>query len=126
MPSVSLFTGSTPTAGASEANNGPNHNKGGQNSKLSTQPQSHAGEIAGGVIGGLVLLALLALGIFFFLRRRRNHTAPSAEFLTVYPPTAPFTRAGSFRSGMSLDPPASFTTEKYSSSYYPQPMMSYP
>jgi hypothetical protein len=59
-----------------------------------------------------------------FLRRRRNRTAPSAEFLTVHPPETPFARAGSFRSELSVTTAASFTTDKYNS--YPQPMLSHP
>lgn len=92
--------------------------------------QSHTGAIAGGVIGGLILLSLIIFGVLIFLRRRKKHTAPSAEFLTVYPPQTPFARAAttgsaaSFRSDFSIDPPASYTTEKYNS--YPQHMMNYP
>jgi len=41
--------------------------------------KSNAGAIAGGVVGGVVLLAIIA-GVLFFLRRRRTHTAPSAQF----------------------------------------------
>jgi hypothetical protein len=74
------------------------------------------------------LLGLIALGILFFLRRRKSRTAPSAEFLTVYPPPqAPFSRMDSLRSAatgnFSIDPPASYTTEKYN---YPQPVVNYP
>jgi len=75
-----------------------------------------------------VLLGLIALGILFFLRRRRNRTAPSAEFMTVYPSNTPFSRNHSLRSAatgnFSIDPPASFTAEKYNS--YPQPAVHYP
>ncbi|KAF7325648.1 hypothetical protein MKEN_00414700 [Mycena kentingensis (nom. inval.)] len=42
--------------------------------------------IAGGVVGGLVLIAILALGACLFIRRRRRGTLPSrAAFVTVYP-----------------------------------------
>ncbi|KAJ6618342.1 hypothetical protein B0H10DRAFT_2217857 [Mycena sp. CBHHK59/15] len=76
--------------------------------------QSHPGEIAGGVIGGVILLALTAFGVVWFLRRHKKRTAPSAEFLTVYPPETPFARARSFRSADSFDPPPSFSAvEKY-------------
>ena len=37
------------------------------------QSHSNAGAIAGGVVGGLVFLAVIALvGLWFFMRRRRN------------------------------------------------------
>lgn len=50
------------------------------------------------MVGGLILLLLLGVGIFFLLKKRRKHTAPSAEFLTVFPPATPF-RQASFRGG---------------------------
>ncbi|KAJ7609073.1 hypothetical protein FB45DRAFT_374604 [Roridomyces roridus] len=52
--------------------------------------QSHAGEIAGGVLGGLVFLLLVGAGTFWFLcrRRRRFSTTPSPQFVTVLPPAA--------------------------------------
>ncbi|KAF8894448.1 hypothetical protein BD779DRAFT_1668966 [Infundibulicybe gibba] len=42
---------------------------------------SHAPAIAGATVGAVVFLILCALAVFLFIRRRRNHTAPSAEFL---------------------------------------------
>jgi len=43
--------------------------------------KSEAGPIAGGVVGGLAFIALLAVGVFFFIRhRRRDATPPSATF----------------------------------------------
>ncbi|KAI0752341.1 hypothetical protein C8Q80DRAFT_442865 [Daedaleopsis nitida] len=47
--------------------------------------ESHAGAIAGGVIGALLSLALLAAALLFFLRRRarKQRPAPSAEFLSI-------------------------------------------
>jgi len=53
--------------------------------------KSHAGAIAGGVIGGLVGLALIAGLAFWFLRRRRASAAPSATYdpvMTSQTPTA--------------------------------------
>ncbi|KAJ7709717.1 hypothetical protein B0H17DRAFT_234435 [Mycena rosella] len=42
---------------------------------------SHAGPIAGGIIGGALFLALVALGIrYSAVRRRRKHIAPSAAY----------------------------------------------
>jgi hypothetical protein len=72
-----------------------NSNKKDDHSKTSAQSQSPAGAIAGGVIGGVILLALVACVILWFRRRRRSRTAPSAEFLTVFPPDTPFSRVGS-------------------------------
>ena len=40
------------------------------------------GAIAGGVVGGLALLALIAVGAFLFIRhRRKSRPPPSAEFM---------------------------------------------
>ena len=47
-----------------------------------TTKSNNAGAIAGGVVGGVVFLALLGLGAFFFLRYRKSRTtAPSAQFV---------------------------------------------
>jgi hypothetical protein len=71
------------------------------------------------------LLGLIALGVLFFLRRRKSRTAPLAEF--VYPPPqTPFSRMDSFRSvatNFSTAPP-SYTTEDHNN--YPQPVVKYP
>ncbi|KAJ6502363.1 hypothetical protein C8R45DRAFT_617514 [Mycena sanguinolenta] len=41
----------------------------------------HVGAIAGGIIGGLVLLGLIGVGLFYLRRRRRGHPmAPSAAY----------------------------------------------
>jgi hypothetical protein len=114
LPSASAYASPLPSSAKS-------------NSDHTTAPaHSNAGAIAGGIIGAIVLLGLIALGAFFFMRRRRNRTAPSAEFLTVYPPETPFSRLDSLRSTGTTPnfPPASFTTEKYSS--YPEHIMNYP
>lgn len=44
--------------------------------------KSNVGPIVGGVIGGVVFIALVALGSFFFIRhrRRQNEVPPSAAF----------------------------------------------
>jgi len=92
-----------------------------QSSITSTPAHSNAGAIAGGIIGAVAVLGLIALGAMFFVRRRRNRTAPSAEFLTVYPPETPFSRMESpFSRVDSLHStatgnfsPSAFTTEKY-------------
>jgi MYXO-CTERM domain-containing protein len=110
-PAASAFASTAPDSSGKHPKNTPAH--------------SNVGAVAGGVIGALGLLALLALAALFFLRRRKNRSAPSAEFLTVYPPDTPFARTDSVRSagGFSIDPPASYA-EKYNS--YPQPIVNYP
>lgn len=52
------------------------------NSASSTSSGTNAGAIAGGVVGGVVGLALIALAVFLFLRRRRRAGAvpASAQF----------------------------------------------
>jgi MYXO-CTERM domain-containing protein len=112
-PAASAFASTAPDSNGNHPKNAPAHSN------------SNVGAIAGGIIGALGLLALLALAALFFLRRRKNRSAPSAEFLTVYPPDTPFARTDSVRSagGFSIDPPASYA-EKYNS--YPQPIVNYP
>ncbi|KAJ7940444.1 hypothetical protein B0H13DRAFT_1938134 [Mycena leptocephala] len=46
----------------------------------SSKNSSQAGAIAGGIIGAIVLLLLIGLGIWYRIRRRRNHIAPSAAY----------------------------------------------
>ncbi|KAJ7775085.1 hypothetical protein B0H16DRAFT_85206 [Mycena metata] len=47
----------------------------------SSKKSSSAGAVAGGIIGALVVLALVGVGIWLLRRRRRNaHTAPSAAY----------------------------------------------
>lgn len=48
---------------------------------------SNAGAIAGGVIGGFVLVCLLALAILIFKRKRRRHIPASAEFMNQMTPS---------------------------------------
>jgi hypothetical protein len=43
----------------------------------SSPKKSNAGAIAGGVVGGVVLLSLVGLTAFWFLRQRRKRAAPS-------------------------------------------------
>jgi MYXO-CTERM domain-containing protein len=59
-----------------------------------TKKSTHTGPIVGGVIGGLALLALLALGLFFLVRRRRSrrkttHVFPGGLDETGGAPPAP-------------------------------------
>ncbi|KAJ3785977.1 hypothetical protein GGU10DRAFT_353025 [Lentinula aff. detonsa] len=62
-----------------------------------SQTRVNAGAITGGVIGGLVLFAMIVLGIIYYMqRRRRLHTAPSAEFMSGRTPmVAPGSTPGS-------------------------------
>ena len=61
---------------------------------------NHAGAIAGGVVGGLVLLAAIGAFLLWWLRRRRRlHTAPSAAYITAYRTAGPPTSNG-FQSGL--------------------------
>jgi len=51
---------------------------------ISTATQAsvmRTGVIAGAVVGSFVFLALAALLVFLYIRRRRNRRAPSSEFL---------------------------------------------
>ncbi|KAJ7756879.1 hypothetical protein DFH07DRAFT_773085 [Mycena maculata] len=88
----------SPSASLIAANTASKYHNGKQ--KLTATSKPNTGAIAAGVVGGVVLLLLLALGVFLFLRRRRNRIAPSTEFLTVFPPSTPF-RQPSFRSAAS-------------------------
>ncbi|KAG6833684.1 hypothetical protein H0H87_002880 [Tephrocybe sp. NHM501043] len=73
---------------------------------------SKAGPIAGGVVGGVVGLALIAALIFWWTRRRRSRTAPSAEVnYAGVAPTSP--------------PPMSYNTS-VSPSSYPVALMASP
>ncbi|KAF5372962.1 hypothetical protein D9758_001684 [Tetrapyrgos nigripes] len=61
---------------------------------LPSSAHVNVGGIAGGVVGGLILVTLVTFIVIFLLRRRRNRTAPSAEFLYVHP-APPFQRINS-------------------------------
>jgi len=52
--------------------------------------KSNPGPIAGGVVGGVAVLALIAILITLFIRRRnaRKKVAPSAEFMNSQDPFA--------------------------------------
>jgi hypothetical protein len=54
--------------------------------------KSNAGAIAGGVVAGVVFLGISAgLGVFFFLRHKKSHVAPSAAYVTPKtPPTSDY------------------------------------
>jgi hypothetical protein len=71
---------------------------------LTQSGNSHVGAIAGGILGGIAGLGLLVgLAVFFFLRRRRSHTAPSAAYSSLFdvdrypspqPPSQGYSRYG--------------------------------
>ncbi|EJD05747.1 uncharacterized protein FOMMEDRAFT_17979 [Fomitiporia mediterranea MF3/22] len=74
------------------------------------QNTSKAGPIAGGVIGGLILILLFILGTILFLRRRRQKRTPaSAEFRDRYIPRShvvtPLAMQGSSEYLDDRDPP---------------------
>ncbi|KAG6851264.1 hypothetical protein H0H93_011700 [Arthromyces matolae] len=59
-------------------------------STKSSKSSSKAGPIAGGVVGGVVALALIAALVFWWTRRHRSRTAPSAEAnYNAVQPTSP-------------------------------------
>ncbi|KAF7322564.1 hypothetical protein HMN09_00034900 [Mycena chlorophos] len=95
------------------------------NSPSVSQPQTlgatsvhapNAAAVAGGVLGALVLLALATIGLVVFLRKRQMRKAPSAEFLTVYPPQSPFARRDGGTRPFALDPEPSMRTASYATS----------
>ncbi|KAJ7510057.1 hypothetical protein B0H11DRAFT_1174042 [Mycena galericulata] len=50
----------------------------------SSKSRSQVGPIVGGIIGGVLLLALVGVAIWFMkVRRRRRHIAPSAAYLAA-------------------------------------------
>ena len=78
VPSASLSSSASSSNAASSTDSsgpGPRPASGSTNdSGASTIPKSknHTGAIAGGVVGGLLALALIGLGIFLFMRRNRK------------------------------------------------------
>ncbi|KAJ3735831.1 hypothetical protein DFJ43DRAFT_1150574 [Lentinula guzmanii] len=92
-----------------------------KSSSALSQTRVNAGAITGGAIGGLVLFAMIVLGIIYYMqRRRRLHTAPSAEFMSgrtlmVAPVSTPGSgHAESFNSTSQLA--RNLATSQYSAS----------
>src|SRR6266851_8292935 len=52
-------------------------------SSLSGVGSPNTGAIVGGVIGGILIIAIAALGFFYLQRRRKTRRAPSAVFIDV-------------------------------------------
>ncbi|RXW22324.1 hypothetical protein EST38_g3514 [Candolleomyces aberdarensis] len=71
---------STTSPGATGGVSGP-----GAPQSSSSSGGSNAGAIAGGVVGGIVFLALVGLGVFFFLRRRKARQVPASAAYTAAP-----------------------------------------
>jgi len=71
-----------------------------QASSVNLKKSSHKGAIAGGVVGSLIfLVALGALLLWWFKRRRQSRTAPSAAYIAAYGTARPPT-SNSFRPGL--------------------------
>jgi len=87
-------------------------NPGDPQSALGGGKKNMAGPIAGGIIGGLILLAVLGLLVrWWVMRRRRMHTAPSAAYISAYganraPTSMSQVRLGSERTNSPLFSPA--------------------
>jgi len=87
----------------------------------SSPKKSNAGAIAGGVVGGVVLLSLVCLTAFWFLRQRRKRAAPSTLMHTPmgYHPgeITPFSSA--IQTPKLYDPadPSTFPTSTSSAMY---------
>jgi hypothetical protein len=75
---------------------------------LSASKKSNVGAIAGGIVGAIMVLLLILLGVFLYMRRRKKqHLAPSAEFLGQ---NASFQRVPSFvETSYRHHPPSSFS-----------------
>ncbi|KIM87188.1 hypothetical protein PILCRDRAFT_815663 [Piloderma croceum F 1598] len=83
--SFSTTTTSSPTptpsiSGGNDSGTNGSNTTGGDSSSATTSKKSPAGAIAGAVIGVLGGLAIIATLVFFFIRRRRAKTAPSATY----------------------------------------------
>ncbi|KAJ3761117.1 hypothetical protein EV360DRAFT_80519 [Lentinula raphanica] len=72
-PSASIVPSPTPTPSSS----------------TSSQNNVDVAAVTGALIGGFVLVALIIAGILYMRRRRRLHTAPSAEFISGRTPMGP-------------------------------------
>lgn len=75
--------------------------------------KNHAGAIAGGVVGGIVLLALLAGLGWFLLRRRRTHASRSETVNGAYYSELPQKQAGNQQASFNQAGMASVSHEYY-------------
>ncbi|TFK88671.1 hypothetical protein K466DRAFT_652511 [Polyporus arcularius HHB13444] len=84
-PSAQPSPSPTDTASSSTATSGitsPKSTSTPDSSSTTTTTSSHTGAIIGGVIAGVVLIALAVLAFLFYRRRtRKSCAAPSAEFM---------------------------------------------
>jgi len=67
---VTLSTSSTSSGSPSTASLDPTSTSSGQDSGNEPKKSLNAGAIAGGVVGGLAVLAAIGIGVWVFLRRR--------------------------------------------------------
>jgi hypothetical protein len=83
--------GSTGILGASQPTD--------QVSAVNLKKSNHKGSIAGGVVGGIIfLVAIGAVLLWWFQRRRKSRMAPSAAYIAAYGTARPPT-LNSFRPG---------------------------
>jgi hypothetical protein len=100
---------STPTAGADHADPTSNDSGGGGGGG---KKKSDAGAIAGGVVGGIAALALLALGALWLRKRSTSHapagasTADAVPQMAPYAPSTHMSRIDTPFTGASSPPPA--------------------
>ncbi|KAG6860403.1 hypothetical protein C0995_011522 [Termitomyces sp. Mi166 len=90
----------------------------------SESSSSTAGPIAGGVVGGVVGLALIAALVFWWTRRRRSRTAPSAEanYASVAPTSPPPMSFATAPSSFSANMPSQRLYDPSDPSTYPAPI----
>ncbi|KAG6867242.1 hypothetical protein C0993_005300 [Termitomyces sp. T159_Od127] len=96
----------------------------GTSPSTASESSSKAGPIAGGVVGGVVGITLIAALVFWWTRRRRARTAPSAEVdlasaVRTSPPPMSFTTAPS---SFSAPMPSQRLYDPSDPSTYPAPI----
>lgn len=77
-------TSSSPTATATKTSPSPTPSS--PSSSAASQNSSHAGAIAGGTVGGIASLVIIAMAIFFYIRWRRK---PKSQELSSTPVLMP-------------------------------------
>ncbi|KAI8393494.1 kinase-like domain-containing protein [Radiomyces spectabilis] len=106
MSSGFAFEGAPlPNGNTISSNAGPERTYTGSPAPSSSGSKPNAGAIAGGVIGGVVAIALIA-GLFFFCRRRRRHSfskAAKGESMKLAPSSQNFIASRDIESTFILD-----------------------